>query len=345
MSPIQEGLDPPEHLETDQHLPTLPDISIDTTRGPQVQHTAGEFEFKGVPEGDKQRLEDVQRPKTDEVPKAATADYEKLTTVVQELTCVVERLRAELKAEADMEKFEGRSDRGSGGEPDLSKRKGVPKTIFSVQRNRRGELDFSKLRDIPKRIFSVQRNRRPGIKRIDLNDIERMIRPLTVERGSESTLRISETWPERASAIDEARKILAAPGEPCQVDAQTLELLTDIVFKAIREAPPELLKEVVAGILRDPHSSGELRRLIAHENEFTDTANEATERLAPGNRPRQSLMFPFVLAAACLLGGGIAIPLLLATAKAELIYANTVGAISAVCAGAAIINEQNTRRN
>lgn len=87
-----------------------------------------------------------------------------------------------------------------------------------------------------------------------------------------------------------------------------------------------------------------LRQLIAWKDKFTGGTKEATRRLASGDRPRRSRMFPIVLAAACLLAGGIAIPLL-AGAKAELIYANIVGAISAMCAGAALINGKKPPHN
>jgi hypothetical protein len=87
-----------------------------------------------------------------------------------------------------------------------------------------------------------------------------------------------------------------------------------------------------------------LRQLIAWKDKSTGGAKEAARRLARGDRPRRSRMFPLMLAAACLLAGGIAIPLL-AGAKAELIYANIVGAISAVCAGAALIKGQKPPPN
>ena len=90
--------------------------------------------------------------------------------------------------------------------------------------------------------------------------------------------------------------------------------------------------------------SSKLRQLIAWKDKFTGGTKEATRRLASGDRPCRSRMFPIVLAAACLLAGGIAIPLL-AGAKAELIYANIVGAISAMCAGAALINNKKPPHN
>lgn len=88
----------------------------------------------------------------------------------------------------------------------------------------------------------------------------------------------------------------------------------------------------------------QLRQLIARKEKSTDETNERARQLAQGDRPRQWWVFPLVLAVACLLGGGIAIPLL-AGAKAELVYANTMGAISALCAGAALIKSRKPPPN
>jgi hypothetical protein len=88
----------------------------------------------------------------------------------------------------------------------------------------------------------------------------------------------------------------------------------------------------------------QLQQIIARKEKFTDETNEGARQLAQGDRPRQWWVFPLVLATACLLGGGIAIPLL-AGAKAELVYANTVGAISALCAGAALIKSRKPLPN
>jgi len=177
----------------------------------------------------------------------------------------------------------------------------------------------------------------PGSKVDATIDIRVIIGPFLTEGHSELTGRLNEA--DRDRAVAEARHILAAPSEAREVDAHELEAVTLAVLKIIEKAP-ELLEKVVDEVTRDSSSSAKLRSLLADPEQFRDVTSRVAEQVGERDRPHAPIMF-LVLAGACLLGGGAAIPLVWG-AKAELIYTNAVAAASLVCAGAALAKQQGT---
>jgi hypothetical protein len=171
-----------------------------------------------------------------------------------------------------------------------------------------------------------------------------VVQALSADKGHESAIGPAREMPDAAHAADAARAMLAQISSDAwrEVRIEDLKAVMQLVLDVIEQAPPGLLEQAAAKVAHDQPSMRTLQRLLGHCDELTELAWQATEQLEPHDRPRRSVLFSLVLVGACLLSGGAAIPLLLG-AKAELIYANTVGAATAVCAGAALIQPDRKR--
>lgn len=184
----------------------------------------------------------------------------------------------------------------------------------------------------------------PGSRKIRLiNQLTAMLRRVQGDEGSESRTRLGRARADPDGALAEAREFLTAQRKPIQVDSHDLEGFMKVILSSIEEEPRRLLAEVAAEILHDPPSRRSLDELTRDADEFEELARETARKLEPDDHGRQSLMVPFVLGGLCLVAGGVTIPLLVVSAKAELIYSNVVASTSTVCAAAFIVKDHKNK--
>jgi hypothetical protein len=221
----------------------------------------------------------------------------------------------------------------------------------SVQPQRRKQRGAEWLSDVPNRIVQLgqswRESSREGSNSSKENNvtlqIRVIIRPFLIKRPRESKIHINEI--EVEISVAKAKEVLAAPHKAREVDDRDLEAVSRSVRKALEEASPEkleLFERVADAVIKDSSSAEKLRTLMAESEKYRDAANRVAEQIGERDPSGESLTIFFVLAAACLLGGGVTIPLVLG-AKAELIYTNVITTTSLVCAGAALAKGQEHR--